>query len=148
MFVVSCEGVINMLLVLSMFITIYGIVCVQLAHSSIGDWKDISVGSEVSTIPVVIIFSIVLCLRCLLHHVLLLILYKFRENRKFVFIIIVQCVIGANIRISFGISLSSLCKLIWRHYKMPVRYIFECGSKIKHILSIIHYEICGAVFSV
>ena len=44
--------------------------------------------------------------------------------------------------------LSSLCKLIWRHwtYKMPVRYIFvECVSKISHILSVIHYTIRGAV---
>ena len=45
------------------FITIYGVVCVQLAHFSIGDWKDISIAhviiiikSEVSTCPIVIIF--------------------------------------------------------------------------------------------
>ena len=44
-------------------ITIYGVVCVQLVHFSIGDWKDISIArviiiikSEVSTFPVVIIF--------------------------------------------------------------------------------------------
>ena len=42
---------------------IYGVVCVQLAHSSLGDWKDISIAhviiiikSEVSTLPIVIIF--------------------------------------------------------------------------------------------
>ena len=45
------------------FITIYGVVCVQLAHFSIGDWKDISVAhviiiikSELSTYSIVIIF--------------------------------------------------------------------------------------------
>ena len=45
------------------------------------------------------------------------------------------------------ISLSSLCKLIWRHwtYKMPVRYFIECASKIMHILLVIQYTICGAL---
>ena len=45
------------------FITIYGVVYVQLAHLSIGDWKDISIvhviiiiKSEVSTYPIVFIF--------------------------------------------------------------------------------------------
>ena len=50
--------------------------------------------------------------------------------------------------VQYTISLSSLCKLIWRHwpYKMPVKiYFVECVSKIKHILSVIHYTICGAV---
>ena len=76
-------------------ITIYGVVCVQLAHFNLGDWKDISIAhvivkikSEVSTLPIVIIFSVVVCLRCLLHHILSLI--AFQENRDFVFIIIVQ----------------------------------------------------------
>ena len=79
-------------------------------------------------------FSVVVCLRCLLHHILSLIPYTFRENRDFVFIIIVQFMMSANSRIRFGllivrhtISLSSLCKLIWRHwsYKMPLRYILS-----------------------
>ena len=63
---VSCGGVFNMLLVLS--ITFYfhynirGCMC-QLAHFIIGDWKDISIAnaiiiikSEVSTFPIVIMF--------------------------------------------------------------------------------------------
>ena len=81
-------------------------------------------------------FSVVVCLRCLLHQILSLIAYTFRENRDFVFIIIVQFMMTANIRIRFGlqivfvhytISLSSLCKLIWGHWnsKMPVRYILS-----------------------
>ena len=73
------------------FITIYGVVCVQLAHFSIGFWKDISIAhviiiikSEVSTFPIVIMFSVVVCLRCLLHHILSLIAYTFRENREYI----------------------------------------------------------------
>ena len=72
-------------------------------------------------------------------HILLLIAYTFRENREFVFIIIVQFMMSANNRtrfclegrirlfVHYTISLSSLCKLIWRHwtYKMPVRYILS-----------------------
>ena len=85
-----------------------------------------------------------------------LIAYTFRENREFVFIIIVQFMMSANIRIRFGlqivhlcfvqytISLSSLCKLIWRHwtYKMPVRYILSSvwvRLSIFSPLSIIQY---------
>ena len=62
-----------------------------------------------------------------------------KVNREFVFIIIVQFMLRANIRIrvwladrtrlfvQYIISLSSLCKLIWRHLtdKMPVRYILS-----------------------
>ena len=58
---------------------------------------------------------------------------------SYLFIITVQFMMSANIRIRFGlqivlvclhstpISLSSLCKLIWRHwtYEMPVRYILS-----------------------
>ena len=93
----------------------------------------------------------------LLHHVLSLIAYTFRENQEWIFIIIiVQFMMSANSRIRFGVQtvllclyntpshLSSLCKLIWRHWthKMSVRYIFvECVSKIKNILSVIHYTI-------
>ena len=54
-------------------------------------------------LSIVIIFSMVLCLRCFLHHILSLIAYTFRENREFVLIIIVQFMMSANIRISFGL---------------------------------------------
>ena len=50
--------------------------------------------------------------------------------------------------LQYTISLSSLCKLIWRHWtcKMPVKiYFVECVSKIKHVLSVIHYTKSGAV---
>ena len=66
-------------------------------------------------------------------------MYTFRENRDFVFIITVQFMMCSNSRIRFwladrirlfvdnNISLSSLCKLIWRRWtdKMPVRYIWS-----------------------
>ena len=131
--------------------------------SVLGDQKDISIAhviiiiiiSEISLFPIVIIFfrgcvpemfvtsySVTFC--------------TFRENREFVFIIIVQFMMSANIRIRFWfadrtrlflqytISLSSLCKLIWRHwtYKMPVRYILSSvwvRLNILSPLSIIQY---------
>ena len=84
--------------------------------SVLGDWKDVSIAhviiiikSEVSTFPIVIIFFRVLCLRCLLHHILSLISYTFRENREFVFIIIVQFMMSANIRIRFGLQIVLVC---------------------------------------
>ena len=128
-------------------------------------WKDISIAhviiiikSEVSTFPIVNIFSVVVCLRCLLHHILLLIAYTFRENREFVFIIIVQFMMSANIGIRFVLKIVFVClckhhliiiivQTIWRHwtYKMSVRYILSSVSKIRHILSVIRYTIRGAV---
>ena len=115
---VSCGGVVNMLLVLPItsFIKIYGVVCVQLSHFSIGDWNDLSsahviiiIKSEVSNLPIVIIFTMVVCLRSLLYHILLLIAYTFRENRGFVFIIIVQLMMSANNRIRFVLKIIFVC---------------------------------------
>ena len=91
--------------------------------------------------------SVVVCLRCLLRNILSLIAYTFRENRDFVFITIVQFMMSSNIIRLFvhnTISLSSLCKLIWRHwtYKMPVRYILSSvwvRLSIFSQLSIIQY---------
>ena len=42
------------------------------------------------------IFSVVVCLRCVLYHILSLIAYTFQENRDFVFIIIVQFMMSSN----------------------------------------------------
>ena len=86
--------------------------------------------------PIVFIFSVVVCLRCMLHHILSLIVYTFRENREFVFVSIVQFMMSANSRIRFGLQIAFVClyitpshyhhcaNFIWRHwtYKMPVRY--------------------------
>ena len=68
-------------------------------------------------------------------------------NRDFVSITIVQFMMSSNIIRLFvhnTISLSSLCKLIWRHwtYKMPVRYVFSSvwvTLSIFSQLSIIQY---------
>ena len=86
--------------------------------------------------PLFSYFSVVVHLRCLLHHILSFIVYTFRENRKFVFISIVQFMMNANSRIFFGLQIVFVClcitpphyhhcaNFIWRHwtYKMPVRY--------------------------
>ena len=101
-----------------------------------------------------------MCQRCLLHHILSLIAYTFRENRKYVFIIIVQFMMSANIRIRFGLQIVLVCL-----YSTPSHYhhcanlsegielmkclsdIFcECVDTIKHILSVIHFILCGAVY--
>ena len=104
--------------------------------------KDISIAHviiiklEVSTFPIVFIFSVVVCLRCLWHHILSLIVYTFRENRELVFITIVQFMMSANSRIRFGLQIVFVCfyntpshyhhcaNFIWRHWtdKMRVRY--------------------------
>ena len=54
----------------------------------------------------------VVCLRCLLHHILsliALIAYTLRENREFVYIIIVQFIVSANIRIRFVLQIVLVC---------------------------------------
>ena len=131
--------------------------------SVLGDWKDISIAhviiiikSEVSTFPIVIIFfrgcvpemfftsySVTYCI----------------YNREFVFIIIVQLMMSANIWIRFGSQNVFVCLYITpSHYhhcanlsetieliKCLSDIFVEGVSKIKHILSVIHYTICGAV---
>ena len=81
-------------------------------------------------------YFVVVRLRCLLHLILSLIVFTFRENREFVFISIVQFMMSANSRIRFGLQIVFVClyitpshyhhcaNCIWRHrtYKMPVRY--------------------------
>ena len=86
-------------------------------------------------------FSVVVYLRCLLHHILSLFAYAFRENRDFVFIIIVQFMMDANSQIRFGSQIVFV--------KMPVRHILSSVWVILSIfsqLSTIQYmELC--VFS-
>ena len=69
----------------------------------------IIIKSDLSTFPIVIIFFEVVCLRCLLHHILSLIAYTFRENRGFVFIIIVQFMMSAKSRIRFALQIVLVC---------------------------------------
>ena len=82
------------------------------------------------------IFSVVVCLRCLLHHILSLIVYTFRENREFVFVSIVQFIMSANSRIRFVLHIVFVClyippshyhhcaNFIWRHWT------YKCLSDI------------------
>ena len=106
-------------------------------------------------IPLLPYFSVAVCLRCLLHHILSLLAFKFRDNREFVFIIIVQFMMSANIRIRFGLqnvlvcTVSHLIIIIVQTYlkalilyKMPVRYILSSvwvKLSIFSPLSIIQY---------
>ena len=106
-------------------------------HFSIGNWKDISIAqviiiikSEVSTFPIVIIF--------------------FRGC--------VQFMMSAHIRIRFGLQILHVLVCLYStpsHYHHCANlsegielinacqiYVVECVSKIKHILSVIHYTIC------
>ena len=81
-----------------------------------------------------------------------------RENRDFVFIIIVQFMMSANCRIRFGLQIVFVCLyIIPSHYHHcanlsedinPIKcqiYFIEYASKIRHIVSVIHYTIYGAV---
>ena len=132
-----------MLLVLSItfiFSTTYGVVYVQLAHLSIGDWKDISIAhviiiikSEVSTFPIVFIFfcGCVPEMFVTSYSVIYCIYIPGKPG-----ICIVQFMMSANSRIRFGLQIVFVClyitpshyhhcaNFIWRHwtYKMPVRY--------------------------
>ena len=116
----------KMLLVLSItFVTtVYGIVCVQLAHFSLGDWKDISIAHVIIIIksepyPLLSYFSVVVCLRCLLHHILSLIAYTFLGNRDYC-AVYEYCKYSdtfwladrVRLFVHYTISLSSFCKLI------------------------------------
>ena len=88
-----------------------------------------------------------------------LIAYTFQENQDFVFIIIVQFRMSANSRIRFGLQIVFVCLYITLSHihhcanlsedieriKCLSDIFVECVSKIKHIFSVIHYTIYGAV---
>ena len=103
--------------------------------------------------PLLSYFSVVVCLRCLLHHILSLIAYTVRDNRGFVFIIIEQFMMSSSSRMRFGLRIVSACLYITSsHYhhcatlsediEMPVRYILSSvwvRLSIFSQLSIIQY---------
>ena len=118
----SCGGVPNMVLVLSITFHfnyyIYGVVCVQLAHFSLGDWEDISIAhvtiiikSEVSTLPIIIFFRGCVPEILVTSYSVTYWIY-IPGNRDFVFIIIVQFMMNANSQIRFGLQLVFVCLYI------------------------------------
>ena len=142
----SSGDVSNMKLVLSItfVIAIYGVVCVRLAHFSLGNWKDISIAhviiiikSEVSILPSVIIFfcGCVPEMFVISYSVTYCICIQGKPGFCFHYYCAVydvfKYVIWLADRIPLFVqntsSLSSLCKIIWRHwnYEMPVRYILS-----------------------
>ena len=80
-----------------------------------------------------------------------------RENRDFVFIIIVQFMMSSNNRMRFDLQIVFVCLYITSsHYHHCANlsedtelinacqiYFVECVSKIKHILSVVHYTLYG-----
>ena len=126
---------------------IYGVACVQLAHSNLGDWKDIFmihliiiIKSEVSTFPIVVIFfrGCVSEMVVLPYSVIYYIYISGTLGLCFNYLCSVYwCSVygickrsdtlwpAGHVRlfVYYTISLSSLCRLIWRHWtnKMLVR---------------------------
>ena len=131
--------------------------------SVLGDWKDISIAhviiiikSEVSTFPIVIIFfrgcvpevfvtsySVTYCINVpgnpgICFHYYCAVYDECKYSDTF------WLADHTRLFVQYTISLSSLCKLIWRHwtYKMSVRYILSSGwvrLSIFSPLSIIQY---------
>ena len=87
------------------------------------------------TSPTHLYLSVVVCLRCLLHHILSLIAYTFRENRDFVFIITVQFMMSANIWIRFGLQIVFVCLYITPSHYHHCANLSEDIELIRYILS-------------
>ena len=119
----SCEGVSNMILVLSITFHyhcyIWGCMCSTgpfqfrglkgYIHSSC--YYHHQIGS-ISLTHSYHIFPWLCAWDVFLHHVLSLIAYTFRENRDFVFIITVQFMMSANGWIRFGLLIVFVCLYI------------------------------------
>ena len=155
-----------------MFITIYGVVCVQLAHFSIGDRKDISIAhviiiikSKVSTFPIVIIFFCG-CVPQMFATSYSVTYYIYIPGKLGICFhyhcIIVQFMMSAKVRYVLAFrSHSYVCTLhhliiiivqtylkILNLYNTCQIYFVECVNKIKHILCYPLYSMWGCVFSV
>ena len=96
----------------SIVIITFAVVCVQLAHSSLGDWKAISIAhviiiikSEVSTLPIVIFFPWLsawdICYIMFCHS---LHIHSGKTGIQF-FIMIAQFMMSANNRTRFGLQI-------------------------------------------
>ena len=114
-----------------------------------------------STLPIVIIFFVVVCLKCLFNHILSLTAYTIREN-GILFSLLLFCslwwvqIVGYVLvcrSCSFVCTLHHLVVIILQTYLKTLNlynacqiHFVECVSKIKYIFSVIHYAIYGAVF--
>ena len=147
---VSCGGVVNMLLVLSLtsyfHFNIWGCRC------STGPfqyrWLKGYIYSScyyhhqsIHLSHCYHVFSVVVCLRCLLYHILLLIAYTFRENREFVFIIIVQFMMSANNRIRFVLKIVFVSLYITPSHYHHCANLSE-GTEFLKCLSDIFCRVC------
>ena len=77
--------------------------------------------------PLLSYFSVVVCLGCLLRHILSRITYTFRENWGFVLNIIVQFIMSANSRIRYDLQIVFVCL-----YITPSHY-HRCANLSVHI---------------
>ena len=73
---------------------------------------------------------------CLLHHVLSVIAYIFRENRDFVFISIAQFMMSANSGIRFGLQIVFVCLYITPSHYHHCANLSEDIEPIKFLLYI------------
>ena len=139
---VSCGGVFKMLLLLSVTFyfhyNIWGCMCSTglFQHRLLKGYiyRSCYYHNQIGSIHLSHCYhiSVVVCLRCLLHHILSLIAYTFRENREFVFFIIVQFMMSANSPICFGLQIVLVCL-----YSTPSHY-HHCAN--------LSEDICGAVW--
>ena len=120
--VLSCGGVSNMWLVPSItFYCHYNIWCCLCSTGPFQFRLLSSWNRKYQPYPLLSYFFVVVWLRCLLHHILSLIAYAFRENREIVFIIIVQLMMSSNSRIRFG------SQILFSLYITPSHY-HHCAS--------------------
>ena len=82
-----------------------------------------------------------MCLRCLLHHILSLTAYTFRENQDFVFIIFVQFMMSSNSRMHFGLQIVFVCLYITSYHYHHCANLSEDIELIK-CLSDIFCRVC------
>ena len=103
-------------------------------------------------------FSVVVCLRCLLHYILSLIAYTFRKKTGFCFHYYCAVYDECKYLDTFWLADRVRLYITPSHYhhcanlsedidliKCLSAIFVECVSKIKHIFSVIQYTIYGAV---
>ena len=109
--------------------------------------------------PLLSYFPVGVCLRCLVHHILLLIAYVYPGKTRNLFSLLLGSLWWLQIveyalawrSYSFICTLHHLIIIIVQTYLKTLnlwnacQIYCECVSKIKHILSVIHFTTCRAV---